>query len=234
MAAEGWQQRGLVAVTIRGSVLFSCSMNARFSFCRPVLVSIRSRFNQSKNLILPLKNVPWSFLTMKKYKNKVESRRYHFLLIFKSYFSHKTEGFIWSQKAWMLMIAVSSKWLYDPYDVRSKILHHEVITSCTKHQLSRASSHIWKSLLYRNRLNDIQRGLQRLLCLPNSLQHYFTSKCDFFINIVKFKVGFYSLETEYRLAWTPYNCAILSEQIGWLPIRCAYFILFYSQMLSEN
>ena len=36
---------------------------------------------------------------------------------------------------------------------------------------------------------------------------------------VRFKVGFYSHKN------TIY-CAILSEKIGWLPIGCAYFILF--------
>ena len=76
-------------------------------------------------------------------------------------------------------------------------------------------------ILYRNRRNYIQRGLQGPWRLQNSLQDYFTAKCDFLILRVRvrFKVGFYSHENQLRRI--PY-----SEQIGWLPIRCTYFILF--------
>ena len=86
--------------------------------------------------------------------------------------------------------------------------------------------------------NDIQRGgvFKGPFRLPNSLQHYFTAKCDFFMHKVRLKVGFYSLETEYRLTRILYtcNCAILSEQIGWLPIRCANFILIQSSPFKAH
>ena len=39
------------------------------------------------------------------------------LLIFKRYFSHKTDGFVRSPGAWTLMIALSSKGLCDPHDM---------------------------------------------------------------------------------------------------------------------
>ena len=55
--------------------------------------------------------------------------------------------------------------------------------------------------------------------LPNSLQHYFTTKCDFLILRVRYKVSFKSLE--YPLPRISY-ITVLS---GWLPIRCVYFIL---------
>ena len=40
---------------------------------------------------------------------------------------------------------------------------------------------------------------------------------------MRLKVNFYS--QGFRLTRVQYNCAIISEQIGWLPIRRAYFIL---------
>ena len=45
---SGGQQRELVAVRIRGSVLFICSMKASFSFCRQVPVYTESDWIEVK------------------------------------------------------------------------------------------------------------------------------------------------------------------------------------------
>ena len=58
-------------------------------------------------------------------------------------------------------------------------------------------------ILYRNRHNYIQRGLQGPWRLQNSLQDYFTAKCDFLILRVRFKVVFFTHTStnseEYRI-----------------------------------
>ena len=67
------------------------------------------------------------------------------LLILKSYFSHKTDGFFLSPGAWTVVIALSGKRLRDPHDVTSQFitLRHDVITSWAKSKLPRASSRLW-------------------------------------------------------------------------------------------
>ena len=69
----------------------------------------------------------------------------------------------------------------------------------------------------------ISTGTSRAMHLQNNLQDDFTAKCDFLILRVRFILGFYLVY--YQLTRAPYNYAILSEQIGWLPIRCAYLML---------
>ena len=87
-------------------------------------------------------------------------------------------------------------------------LCHEVIMSCAMCIVVPLKEAITSYMFYRNRPNDIQGGLQWPLCLPNSLQRYFTAKCDFFMLRVRFKVGFYSLK--YQL--TQYCIIVISSK----------------------
>ena len=169
------------------------------------------------------------------------------LLMFKLQFSHKTEGFDQSSRPWTLMIALSSKRLYDPYDMTRRKYYNITsqsisINICAKRQLTRALSPpppllketITCHILYRSRPNDVHRGggaLQGPLHFQNSLQVYFTAKCDNLILRVRFKVGFNS--HEYRLTRIPY--IVLSFQnklvgctLG-VPIsyNCIYLELYF-------
>ena len=87
-------------------------------------------------------------------------------------------------------------------------LCHEVIMSCAMCFVVPLKEATTSYMLYKTRLNDIQRGLQWPLCLPNSLQRYFTAKCDFLMLRVRFKAGFYSLK--YQL--TQYRIIVLSSK----------------------
>ena len=71
-------------------------------------------------------------------------------------------------------------------------------------------------ILYRNRPNDIQLGLQGSWCLQNSLQDYFTAKCDILILRVRLKVGFYS--HEYQLTRIPYTVLSCQNKLVGCPL----------------
>ena len=119
------QQRGLVAVTIRGSVLFYSS-----AIWRPDFRSVKTEFRylygvdsiELRTLFYLWKMCCDHHWHWKNTKSKSESRRCQFCWYLTCTFNHKTEGFFRSPGAWTLTIALSSKRLCDPHDVTSQFL----------------------------------------------------------------------------------------------------------------
>ena len=71
IATKQWE---LVAVTIRGSVLFICSMKASFSLSLSSRIYTESDWMEAKPYFLPLKNVRWSFDNEKMQKIKLNRK----------------------------------------------------------------------------------------------------------------------------------------------------------------
>ena len=117
-------------------------MKAWFFQNRPVSVSIRSRFDQSKNLILLLKNVPDHHYYCSNTESKIESRRCRFcwylsyILAIRLRDCSISRSFDVNDSSFN-QAAVRSPWR--DFTIL-KTLRHEVITSCAKRQLPRASS----------------------------------------------------------------------------------------------
>ena len=122
------QQRRLVAITIRGFALFYSSAIQKPDFY-PVtkfrylygvhLIELRTLFYHWKMCCDLFDN--------KKIQNIKLNHKDSVFMIFKLVFSHKTEGFVQSQRAWTLMIDLSRKcyvipmtWRHKSYNVTSR------------------------------------------------------------------------------------------------------------------
>ena len=114
VVATKQQQRGLVAVMIRGSVLFYSS-----AVQRPDFHSVAKFWYLYGVDSIELRTLfyRWKCAVIIFYNEKIQKIN----LIAKIPLS-QTEGFVRSPRAWMLMIALSSKRLCDPHDVTSQIL----------------------------------------------------------------------------------------------------------------
>ena len=115
------QQQGLVAVTIRDSVMFYSTALQRPDFHS--VTEFRYLYGvDSIKLFYRWKKTPWSFLTIKNTINKAESRRYRFYWYLRQILTIRLRDLFDHKWAWTSMIALSSKLLCGPNGVTSQIL----------------------------------------------------------------------------------------------------------------
>ena len=122
-------------------------MTALFPFCQNgVPVSIRSRFDRTKNLILPLKMCRDHHWHWKNTKSKSESRRCQFCWYLTGILTIRLRDCSITRSLNVNDSSFKQAAVWSPWrDVTILItLRHDVITTSAKRQLPCASSRLWK------------------------------------------------------------------------------------------